>query len=381
VTEPADIARPPQLSEVIVDDVLVAQRDGQVELSARVRSGRGEERLWYRFPGQYEPYLRASGSPFLAALMMPAMAMGERLAIRAPVSARLMRSSRHLKKLLNSWWPQYSRVRITPSRRERVPPWHEKTGRAACFFSMGVDSFHTLLESGNGEIYDTPPVSHLLFVNGFDIRLGNDSLLGAVGESLKRVSAATGKEVVIVETNLRAFTDPVSPWTECHGSAIASVAIALERAFDAVYIASTNSYDELFPWGSHPEIDPRWSTSRMRLIHDGNEYARAEKIARVVEEPIVRQTLRCCWENREGRYNCGRCEKCLRTMAVLLSLGVLGEVRTFPDTYPLEALAEVDWSKQQTRDRFRDVLDAIGDAPSTASVRKAIEGHMGVVES
>ena len=41
------------------------------------------------------------------------------------------------------------------------------------------------------------------------------------------------------------------------------------------------------------------------------------------------QHLRVCWERVEGKYNCGECEKCFRTMITLYALGTFEACRAF----------------------------------------------------
>jgi len=60
-------------------------------------------------------------------------------------------------------------------------------------------------------------------------------------------------------------------------------------------------------------------------------------------------TLRVCWENRGGRYNCGTCEKCLRTMAELYLAGALERCRTLPDRIDIDALSRLPVSDPSRR--------------------------------
>ena len=91
----------------------------------------------------------------------------------------------------------------------------------------------------------------------------------------------------------------------------ASIGDALGEGFTEVNIASTYDWDHLFPWGSHPELDPLWSNGKVLLAHDGCEATRLDKTRLVSEHPIALETLRVCYENPDSLYNCGRCRKCL----------------------------------------------------------------------
>jgi len=363
---------------VRVDTISTRVVGSSAELSALVTTHAAEKpfRVWYRFPAEYARYLRPSGSPFVAAMLMPAMALGEPLEIDAPVSARLLAQSRHLMDVFHSWWPELSKIEVTANGTQRAPGWRLGRRPSACFFSLGVDSYSTLLSNLDGSAYGTEPISSLIFVGGFDVRLRKESLLAEIDASLEKTAVATGTKPLRVDTNLRTFADRIVTWNQYHGSAMASVAIALERAFRTVYIASSYSYVDLAPWGSHPIPDPLWSTERLTFIHDGCKYCRAEKIARIAEVPVVQQTLRACWENRGERYNCGECEKCLRTMTVLEGLGVLERYDTFPHALDLDKLVDCDWTNPRVRRRFELVLDVVPDSPRNRALRDAIRRHL-----
>jgi hypothetical protein len=51
--------------------------------------------------------------------------------------------------------------------------------------------------------------------------------------------------------------------------------------------------------------------------------------------------LRICFANPDGAYNCGRCEKCLRTMISLRIAGALERCKTLPHYLNLEEVANM----------------------------------------
>src|SRR5215211_2706317 len=82
-----------------VSDIEVVTTVETCQIQGRVESDRAKDdaqwfapfTLWHRFPRLCEPFLSPdNGDPFLAALLMPAMRKGERLAISAPISTRLL---------------------------------------------------------------------------------------------------------------------------------------------------------------------------------------------------------------------------------------------------------------------------------------------------
>jgi len=73
----------------------------------------------------------------------------------------------------------------------------------------------------------------------------------------------------------------------------------------------------------------------MDIVHDDATLSRREKILRIASEPLLRDSLRVCWENRRPEGNCSCCEKCLRTMVALEAAGQLCHYTVFDQGVPL----------------------------------------------
>ena len=72
-----------------ISDIALVGGEGSCELRARVSGDALREPLplWFRFPPAYRELLSSeNGDPFVAALLLPAMRVGEPLRIPAPVS-------------------------------------------------------------------------------------------------------------------------------------------------------------------------------------------------------------------------------------------------------------------------------------------------------
>lgn len=278
--------------------------------------------VWFRVPEKYAPDEQTIGDAFLASMLPVAMARGEDMVIDAPVSAKLLEGIETIQSTLFSWYPDVlKRVSITAAAEVSVAPTGSKT--FSCF-SGGVDSFSTLIK--NRDSIDT-----LAFVEGFDIPLANIVLSRRVKETVHAVAADFGKDVAILSTNLKTFTDKEVNWAfVAHGAALASVGHILQRHFGTMLVPSTHSLEQMFPWGSHVLLDHHWSTDRLSVVHDGAEDSRVEKTLALADDPSAQKHLRVCWQNR-GPYNCGTCEKCLRTMTALEFMGVLDKFAVFPE--------------------------------------------------
>lgn len=291
------------------------------ELSATVDGFR----LWYRVPRDCP--LEARGDAFVAAGLLPAMLAGENLVIDdAPVSPQLLTSTARIQQIFHRWNPAWQLIEVQA---ETAVPTPLRQG-AASFFSGGVDGTYSFARHRDA-------ISHLVFVRGVDIQFDNDDLLAQAFKANAGFAEAAGKALLPVTTNIRRFCHPRGlPWGTWYcGSGLASIALAL--GFPRMYVASSRSYQHLQPTGSHPLLDPLWSTEATAIIHDGCEADRGDKLRAIAELPGALEILRVCWH--DAGYNCGRCEKCLRTMLALRLLGL--ETPTLPPLGDLAALSRL----------------------------------------
>jgi len=316
--------------------------------------------LWYRMP---EAIVWPGADAFLAATLLPAMQEGDRLDIAGWVSPQLLAAASTIQDIYRAWNPHWQRIPIHAQRGEAG---QSSPGRgSACFFTGGVDSFYTLLRHRD-------EITTLIFVHGFDVPLANRALRENVATTIRRVAAAFQKRLVEVEANLRDFADHYVSWDYYHGAALASVALLLSPQFSRVYDASTRSYATLIPMGSHPLLDPLWSTEHTEIVHDGCEASRLEKVATVARCDLVLNTLRVCWENPAGTRNCGRCEKCLRTMVDLRIAGALDRCTTFARPLDLRAVSRMVLDRKAGyAEESLGAVERLGTDPALAKALRA----------
>ena len=130
-------------------------------------------------------------------------------------------------------------------------------------------------------------------------------------------------------------------------------------------------------------LDPLWTTERLSVVHDGAESTRAAKITRIADNLVVQGHVRVCLKEWD-ELNCGRCAKCLRTMAALDLLDQLPAVRTFPDEIDLDALRDVKLKDANDLFQFEDCLrlahSRSGHDELTAVLEDLVDGYRSRVE-
>lgn len=265
--------------------------------------------------------LAQSGTALLPMLLPIAMRSGSTLIFETPQDARALLGAKQAQRVLNSWYPQLTLVGVQA---DKIADTGAPASGVGSFFSGGVDSFYSAIEASQ-------EITHLIFVIGFDINESDKELAEKSRAEVRQAADALGKELLEVRTNVRQLSDSYADWgNQYHGAALATVGHLLSEYLGRILIPSTYQEDDLFPWGSHPALDHLWSGSRVDFVHHGASMHRPEKIAAISKNPVAMNYLRVCWENRGGAYNCGRCEKCLRTMIGLRAAGALESCRTLP---------------------------------------------------
>jgi len=291
--------------------------------------------------------------------LLPAMRAGRKLQIEGPVSGRLLSSACRIQALLSDWRPEFQVVRVDARTGSRAP---SPSPGVACFFSGGVDSFYSGLRH-------LDEITALIFLRGWGA-FGID-----VSSAVRKAAAELGKPLIEVSTNLREFSDRYVSWSLYHGAAMATAALLLSSQFGKVYVPS-GMYGETFPYGSHPLLDPLWSTEQTEIVHDAFEATRLQKVAVIALNDVAMRWLRVC-PGYDGAYNCGRCEKCLRTMVGLRLVGGLARCRTFPERLDLKAISRT-WLRPTVRTLWEENLRAAekrGDDPQLVlALRRSLKG-------
>ena len=213
------------------------------------------------------------------------------------------------------------------------------TSTALCF-TGGVDAFHTFLENQQR-------VDRLVYVVGYDVKLRHRRRAADVSRMIRSIAAEVGTASALLRTNLRQHPlMRATPWGRSFGGALAAIGHLLGDSAATLIVSGDGLGYEHPEVGSRSGTDHLFGSATTSIEHFAPTVTRLEKIRRIAGEPIVQQHLRVCWQNVGDRLNCGRCEKCVRTM---LSLEACGALAAFPGFNGgrglidvVDSLAEVD---------------------------------------
>ena len=281
--------------------------------------------------------LSLNADAFLVGCLIPAMNFGEkRIVLEDSVSPYLREGVDTVMALMQQW----SNGRMKPLDIEAPVRSLMNSGchkpRAAMVFSGGIDSLVTLrlnrqqyAEGHPGAIRDG------FIIHGFDIggvmeRGMKYHVFDRARESLAAVADEARISLIPVYTNIRHLCDDRALWLDYFfGAVLASVGHAFSSRMNLLYIAASFDLPNLVPCGSHPLLDPEYASYRLRIRHSHAALSRMTKLKIISKWNTAFQNFRVCLANVPDRLNCGKCEKCVRTMLGLLCLGVLDKTSAF----------------------------------------------------
>jgi hypothetical protein len=307
----------------------MAAKSPEILLSAGKTSKDGEVSYLIEIDGKsFDVFFRSADVPLYSGVepalplaLLGAMRTRSNLRVLSPVSQTYARNVQKVTTIYSGWFRQFSRVAIHADRPVQASP--AFTGRVGVFFSGGVDAFYTLLRN-------LDDITDLIFIHGFDVRLDDVPRRRMIDEMGRAVAKATGKRFIQIESNFGQVIQEYGLWT-LHGGGLAleSAARMLQGYVDRIYISSDKAFQDLIPWSLHPATVPLFNDEALSLILYGSDATRVEKIESISGSDLAMQHLRVCWGRVGGKYNCGECEKCFRTMTSLYALGVLDACPAF----------------------------------------------------
>jgi hypothetical protein len=177
-----------------------------------------------------------------------------------------------------------------------------------------------------------------LLVCGLEIR--DPGIFGFVLDSISVLAEDAGVTLIPIYTNIRSLGPEDNAefsgkfWiNEFMGATFSAIAHALSERLTEVSINACHDIPNIIPYSSHPLVNPNYSSRDLRIRHEGITMSRFEKTKLVAGWDLALQHLRVCNRTelyQPGLFNCGKCEKCVRTMLALLASGVLERTDVFP---------------------------------------------------
>ena len=268
--------------------------------------------------------------PVISNILPLAWAEGANIYVEE-LDKRYSESLNRIKLVMKGWYPKLS-FSTDINVEEIVSNSSTSEGNElGLLFSGGIDSTSSYIRHKNKK-------PNLIMVWGADIPLDRKEFWMGVKKKYKKFANQENMKISFIKTNMRQFMNEklltikfgsyltASDWWGAlhHGVGLLGLCapIAVSEQIGTILIPSSHTR-ELFEyrWGSHPLIDNQMSWANTKVIHDGYDLSRQEKIRYVLKDRIRNSKryppLRVCWSQFRD-FNCGKCEKCSRTIAGLV---------------------------------------------------------------
>jgi hypothetical protein len=319
-----------------IENLRFEKRENRKRVAATViweDCDRPVQELYIEAGEEFAQDLSPNPHTFLTASVVPAMKHGERrIAMDAEICPELRTGLLTAMRWINHWYGENRKpVKLETKVRTAVPA-PTTPERAGFFFSGGVDALATLRMNRLSFPLEHPwSMKDGLVICGLEVE--ELRAYEYVISALSHIAEDAGINLIPIYTNLRSLDDDWYFWEhEWEGAAFSAIAHALSSRFTVVSIAATFDIPVMQPLGSHPLIDPNYSSADLRIRHDGITLSRFDKIRLIAGWNAAVENIRVCNKSelyKPGVLNCGRCEKCVRTMLALTALGVMDKALTF----------------------------------------------------
>jgi hypothetical protein len=281
----------------------------------------------------------ANPHAFVVGCIIPALYFCEkRIVLEEAICPRLKEGLETVMAIMHHWTAGEFKPLTVEAPLTRTELFRGEKRHASIFLSGGMDSLAALKQ-----LKDNYKPSHpgypkdALLVHGFDI--GGVVARGAkyhVFERAKRAMQPVAKEAMLtlipVYTNIRHLCDNRDLWlNQFFGAVLAASAHAFAPRINLAWLASSFDIPSLHPCGSHPLLDPEYGSYDLEIRHRDAGLSRMDKLKIVSQWDVAFQNFRVCLANVPEKRNCGRCEKCVRTMLELEALNLLDKTAAFED--------------------------------------------------
>jgi len=279
-------------------------------------------------------YLSPNANAVLPIAVLAGMSVGQNIDMnQQAMSPVMLQAVDSVQEIYGTWFKHFSKVKFENYRllnndsAQSSPP--QKT---ACFFSAGVDAFYTLLKNIH-------QINTIIFLQGFDFGLCREGvdpeteMRREVMDIMGRIADDLNIELIEIEIDFESMRALKIDWANTYGLKHVCVAHLLQDHFNVFLASSSQTFKCITPDGYHPLVDPAWASERVCILSKGYDASRIKKIKYLSQFPIVKKTLRVCSRTtRNGLYNCGKCEKCIRTKLEIKTVGILEEYETIDPT-------------------------------------------------
>ena len=304
--------------------------NGKSRLCCHVSGDNFEEILWYEVDKQFEKYLVYERIDAFVVALIPYIVKNE-----LDVFSDSCISEKLLYQLLNYQLPLMTKY--FKKRNLSINCKSDNTNYKGCEvgtgLSGGIDSFYTIAK--NIDNTNDYKISYLTFFNvGASGDFGGDKARKLFHDRIKTVDGFAKKNnlgFITVDSNISEFIK--MDYVATHTFRSLSAVLALQKMFKVYYYSSghgfNNSYMNEKDCSNYDVLNMHCLSTEGTLLYcQGIETNRIGKVYEVSKYQPSYDYLNVCVKED---HNCGECEKCMRTLFALDSLGVLDKYKNVFD--------------------------------------------------
>lgn len=196
-------------------------------------------------------------------------------------------------------------------------------------FTRGIDSITSYIKHRN----DKPA---LIYVWGAEVRFDDKEKWRKVRSMLSDFAGRESAKLHVIRSNIPRIDNRhvlsrefgLDWWLQVSHSIVMTglcAPLASVAGIKTLLFASGGSADFKYPRGSIPEVDNNISWGDIKVVHDNFEMSRQLKVRCLLKDYMGTHgyiLLKVCNNTQRPESNCGKCEKCLRTIGELALEGI-----------------------------------------------------------
>ncbi|MBE6376841.1 MAG: hypothetical protein E7050_10295 [Lentisphaerae bacterium] len=326
---------------IFIEHPRVVPWEGKSRLITHVKVDDEVRPLFFEVDNEYAQYLCFErGDAFVIALLRFAMLHKHDIVSEAPITGELLyKINEYLMPSLTKHDELMHPVKIVAEVENKPMP---NAGAVGTGLSCGIDSFHAIISNLENN-YAGMKLTHFCInsVGSFNIpgykNYGRKRIKDEITETAEVVAKKFG--LPLIKTNSNISVRFRQPFEHNHTYYSMFAVYCMQKLWQTYYYGSSGRDFSYFNIKNNSKYStayyellslPCFSTRNLLLFSEGGAKTRFEKIATIVDNPIVQQYLHVCWYQRQ---NCGICPKCSRT---LLALDVLGKLDNFAHVFDVQ---------------------------------------------
>lgn len=300
---------------------------GIVRLCADINNNGKNFTMTFDFPEKYGEYICMEyADPFVLMALEYAMAKQYDIECEQAMTEKLYyQLTNYFIPLLSENTKTFHKIALSA---KTVPTPNYKATGVGTGMSCGVDSLHTVLKYKDFPM-EKYKLTHLLFLNNgamgdMDYKK-SCNIFKLEKQHLQNASNELGIELICVNTNMVALYGEIAEHraNNNEGPKIASVVYAMRKLFSIYYIASTVGIERFHfsdsDVGYFAPFTAGILSSDVRFyVGDLDTARRIDKVKAIADNRVAQKYLHV-----NTVRNCGKCPKCIRTMAELWTLDKL----------------------------------------------------------